>query len=354
MIKTKAKKKKSLKAVDFFCGIGGMTSGFRKAGIDVVAGIDFDETCKETYEANNKGSKFVLADIKDISFDEFDKQVGIKENDDKLIFIGCSPCQYWTKINTTKTKSAESKNLLKDFQRFVKHYNPGFVVIENVPGITTKAKETPLTKFLQFLASNNYSYDQGIINASHYGVPQTRKRYLLIASRVTDNIKLPQPIISDIITVRDFIAVAKGFPRVSAGHKDKTDFLNTVAGLSDKNIERLKKTPKNGGTRLAYVNNKKLAIPSHHKNRNSFEDIYGRMNWDKPAPTITTKFISISNGRFAHPGQNRGLSLREGAVLQTFGKTYKFFGNSIGIIARHIGNAVPPKLAQKIAIALTE
>ena len=133
------------------------TSGFRKAGINVVAGIDCDETCKETYETNNKGSKFVSADIKTLTFEEFDKHVGIHKNDDALVFIGCSPCQYWTKINTTKTKSAESKNLLKDFQRFVNHYNPGFIVIENVPGILTKTNETPLTEFLEFLNSKKYS-----------------------------------------------------------------------------------------------------------------------------------------------------------------------------------------------------
>jgi DNA (cytosine-5)-methyltransferase 1 len=346
--------KYNLKAVDFFCGIGGMTNGFIKAGVEVVAGIDLDPTCKETYEVNNKNSKFILADIKKLSFEEFDKVVDIQKDDDQLIFIGCSPCQYWTKINTTKIKSAESKNLLKDFQRFIEHYNPGFVVIENVPGILTKTSETPLTEFLQFLDSKKYSYDKGIINASHYGVPQTRRRFLLIASRVTDKIILPQPDTSNIPTVRDFIAIKNGFPKVPAGHKDKTDFRHTVAGLSDKNIERLKKTPKNGGTRLTYVNNKKIAIKSHYKKRNSFQDVYGRMNWDKPAPTLTTKFVSVSNGRFAHPEQNRGISLREGAVLQTFRKKYKFIGNSIGIVARHIGNAVPPALSKRIALSITK
>jgi DNA (cytosine-5)-methyltransferase 1 len=343
-----------LKAVDFFCSIGGMTTGFRQAGVEVIAGIDCDATCKETYEINNKGSEFILADIKKLTFEEFDKLVDLQKDDDTLIFIGCSPCQYWTKINTTKTKSAESKNLLKDFQRFIEHYNPGFVVIENVPGILTKINETPLTEFLQYLDSKKYSYDKGIINASHYGVPQTRRRFMLIASRVTDKIILPQPDTSNIPTVRDFIAVENGFPKVPAGYNDETDFLHTVAGLSDKNIERLKKTPKNGGTRLAYVNNKKFAIPSHHKNKSSFRDVYGRISWDKPAPTLTTKFLSISNGRFAHPEQNRGLSLREGATLQTFHKTYRFFGNSIGTIARHIGNAVPPTLSQKIAKSILE
>lgn len=344
-----------LKAIDFFCGAGGMTNGFLKAGINVIAGIDFDKDCKETYEYNNKGSKFILADIKKLSFERFEKEIHISENDDNMIFIGCSPCQYWTKIKTEKKKSKESKNLLADFQNFVDHYKPGYIVIENVPGIYTKTSETPLNDFFVFLDNNNYEYKNsfGIVNALHFGIPQTRRRFLLIASRVNKNLKLPEKDFGNTPVVKNFISTKKGFPVLKPGAKDTTDSLHIVAGLSEKNIQRLKRTHKNGGTRLAYVNDKELSIPSQYKIKNSFSDTYGRISWNKPGPTITTKFFSISNGRFAHPTQNRAISLREGATLQTFDLNYKFFGNSISKISKQIGNAVPPLLACKIASTLS-
>lgn len=348
--------KSKLKAIDFFCGAGGMTNGFKKAGIDVIAGIDFDEDCKETYEYNNKGVKFILADIKKLSFSIFEKETKVRKNDDNLIFIGCSPCQYWTKIKTNKTKSEESKNLLIDFQKFVNYYNPGYVVIENVPGIYTKKSESPLNDFLKFLKKKGYYYENsyGIINASHYGVPQTRRRFLLIASRVNKNISMPIPYTKENPpTVKRFIGDKSVFPPIEHGHKDSTDFIHTVSDLSINNQKRLKVTPHNGGSRLSWKDSD-LQIPAYKNKDKSFQDIYGRMRWDKPAPTITTKFYSISNGRFAHPEQNRAISLREGATIQTFDSTYLFFTNSIAKTAKLIGNAVPPNLSYLIASTLKD
>lgn len=345
------KKKNKFKAIDFFCGAGGMTTGFRKAGINVIAGIDIDKECKETYERNNKGSKFICTDIKNISFKEFEKQTGVTKNDNELIFIGCSPCQYFSKVKTDKKKSEKSKNLLTDFKKFVDEYNPGFIVIENVPGILTK-EVSPLNDFLVFLKSKNYHHDKAIINAYKYGVPQIRRRFLLIASRVTDKVALPiANTKTKLLTVRKFIGDKNTFKPIPARHKDTTHFLHTTAGLSDSNLKRILITPHNGGTRAAWKDTD-LQIPAYIGKDNSFQDIYGRMHWDKPAPTITTKFLSISNGRFAHPEQDRAISLREGATLQTFNKGYKFYGNSIGSIARHIGNAVPPVLSKKIALSI--
>jgi DNA (cytosine-5)-methyltransferase 1 len=339
-----------LKAIDFFCGAGGMSYGFQKAGVRVLAGIDIADDCRITYESNNPASKFIREDIKKLRFSLFEKQVDICRNDDSLIFIGCIPCQYWTKIQTNKQKSEDSKNLLIDFQKFIGRYLPGFVVIENVPGILSQ-KQSPLKKFLSFLERNNYCFKYEVINASHYGVPQTRRRFLLIASRVVTEIQFPE--CQDTIpTVRDFIGLNKDFPVLEAGCRDLTGELHTTAGLSIRNLRRIQATPPDGGTRLAYVNKKELAIPSHYRNKKVFSDTYGRMSWDKPAPTITTKFISLSNGRFGHPEQNRALSLREGATLQTFERTYQFFGSNIGSLARQIGNAVPPLLSQQIAYAI--
>ncbi len=329
-----------------------MTSGFRKAGINVLGGIDIDKECERTYTSNNPESKFILSDIKKLSFSTLEKELKITKHDDDLIFIGCSPCQYWSNIKTIKAKSEESKNLLADFQRFVKHFKPGHLVIENVPGILNRIEESPLKAFLDFLDKEKYSYKYDVINASHYGVPQTRKRFLLIASRVADKVSLPVANTkTKLPTVRDFIGDKKKFKRIPAGHKDTTKFLHTASQLSEDNKKRIVLTPHNGGTRTAWSNTD-LQIPAYVGKDDSFQDVYGRMYWDKPGPTITTKFFSITNGRFGHPEQNRGISLREGATLQTFDSSYKFYSTSMASTARIIGNAVPPQLSKRIANAI--
>ena len=327
-----------------------MTYGFRQAGVDVIAGIDIDPSCKETYKYNNKGSKFIEADIKEYSFEKLKKDTGIKEKDDNLIFIGCSPCQYWTLMNTTKAKSEKTKNLLVDFQRFIEHFLPGYIVVENVPGILRKKEESGLNNFVKVLEEMyGYKIDMKILKAYQHGVPQNRKRFSLIASRINKEIKLPDPEKENIPVVKDFIGVEKGFNKVSHNHKDETNFMHTTARLSSKNLERIKSTSKNGGSRSEWKDNKELQLDCYKKNPKGFSDIYGRMSWDKPAPTITTKFHSISNGRFGHPEEDRGLSIREGATLQTFPEKYVFKEKSIGKVAKHIGNAVPPELAKRIA-----
>jgi len=336
-----------LKAVDFFCGAGGVTCGFKQAGITVLGGIDIDESCKETYEANNLGSIFINADISKYSPSQLESDLKISKNDDSLIFVGCSPCQYYTIINTSKEKSSKSRLLLEDFKLFVDYFRPGYILIENVPGLGSK-NDSPLKSFKEFLQKNLYHFDEKIINAINYNVPQSRKRYVLVASRVTEKITVPLPQPSEKMTVRNFISTENGFSKISAGFKDETEFQHTCQGMSALNIRRLKHTPINGGTRLAWKDNDELQLECYKGNDKLFYDVYGRMYWDTPSPTITTKFYSISNGRFAHPEQNRAISLREGATLQSFPKNYIFHSKSIGKIARMIGNAVPPNMAKEI------
>ena len=338
-----------LRAVDFFCSIGGMTYGFRKAGIDVIAGLDIDPSCKETYEYNNKNSKFIEADIKEYTFEDLKIDTGIKEDDDNLVFIGCSPCQYWSIIKTDKTKSKLSKNLLTDFQKFVEHFKPGYIVVENVPGIIKEHSKSGIKKFVNQLQILGYSVKYDILNANHFGVPQNRRRFTLVASRVNTDFSLPEGNKEKIFVVKNFIGVKNGFSRIKAGHFDKTKFKHSTAGLTENNLKRIKLTKKNGGTREHWSKIKKLQIEAYDGKDNSFINVYGRISWYKPAPTITTRFNSLSNGRFGHPQEDRALSLREGATLQTFPKSYDFREKSMGKIARHIGNAVPPKLAKRIA-----
>lgn len=342
---------RQLKAVDFFCGAGGMTYGLTLAKIRVIAGTDIEEEYKGTYETNNPESKFIHSDIKKLTIEQLE-ELGVGRNDDSMIFAGCSPCQHWTQIQTEKVRSLETKYLLEDFQKFVSYFMPGFVVVENVRGILTNKDESKLTEFLDFLHNNNYGADYDVIDAMYYRVPQKRKRFLLIASRVDKEIKLPKADKEKILNVKDFIGTDNGFPAIGAGHVDESDFLHTTAILSEKNIKRLRLTPHNGGTRLAWKDDPELQINAYKDKDNTYKDTYGRMFWGKPSPTITTKFHSISNGRFAHPDEDRGISLREGATLQTFPKTYIFKGNGIGSIARQIGNAVPPELARRIGVTI--
>ncbi len=345
---------KKLKAIDFFCGAGGMTYGLKQAGIEILAGIDNDPECKGTYESNNPGSHFINTDINELSPDKLRKRTGIKKNDDSMIFVGCSPCRYWTHINTLKKKSSNTKNLLMEFCRFVKYFKPGYIIIENVPGMLKKSKESKLDVFLKYLEKNSYLLKHEVVNANHYGVPQKRKRFILIASRITDIVKLPEPQEEPYPVVKDIIGIANGFPKIQAGHTDGSQFQHTTANLSEKNILRLKKTPANGGTREAWKDDPELQINAYRGKDGIFRDVYGRMYWDRPAPTITTKFIRTSNGRFSHPEEHRGLSLREGAALQTFSTEYIFVGTDISSIAKQIGNAVPPELAKRIGETIVE
>lgn len=336
------------KAIDFFCGGGGMTCGLRQAGIDVVAGVDLDAAAKETYEYNNPQSVFIEADIKKLETRYFEHTFKIKKNDDSLIFVGCSPCQFYSIINTDKKKSLQSKDLLLDFARFVEYYKPGYVLVENVPGIRTN-KESILPEFLSKL--KNIGYEKivhKVVDMAYYGVPQHRKRFSLIATRLKNvAVDLPVPE-KKIINLSSVIGVKNGFPPVKAGNKDRSDFNHTVSGLSAKCLARLKKTKHNGGSRSDWADYPELQLKCFVGKDSAFQDTYGRMRWDRPAPTITTKFFSISNGRFGHPEENRALSIREGATLQTFPKNYVFKTNNISTAARLIGNAVPPEYARRL------
>jgi len=328
-----------------------MTCGLRQAGIDVIAGIDNDPSCKDTYEKNNPGTKFVLADVFNLTEKKLQKNLGLRKNDDNLMLIGCSPCQYWSIIQTDKTKSEKSKNLLLEFERFVDYFNPGYVLVENVPGILSKKERSGLDVFIKKL-ERKYVVHFGVVNMSEYGVPQTRRRFSLLASIFANPFLFPAPNRGEVPTVRDFLGKKNGFAKIGAGFIDTTKFYHSTAKLTEKNLLRLKKTPKNGGSWLDWANDKKLKRKSY--TGKEFVDNYGRMRWDNPAPTITTKFISISNGRFAHPEEDRAISIREGATLQTFPKSYIFYSKSMADTARMIGNAVPPAFAKRLGKVVIE
>ncbi|RYD53580.1 MAG: DNA cytosine methyltransferase [Sphingobacteriales bacterium] len=340
-----------LKAVDFFSGAGGMSCGFSQAGVNILAGIDIEGQFEATYLANHPSAQFIKQDITKYQPQDLQEKIGIEKYDDKLIFIGCSPCQYWSNINNIKHKSAYSNNLVYDFQRFIKYFMPGYVVVENVPGIVKQKDNHVLLQFMDFLLFHGYKAEWKIIRTDDYGVPQHRKRFVLIATRLPLKIQFPTPEKRKDLTVYNFIGQHNGFPVLADGHKDPNNFMDSTAALGPLNRERLRVTPANGGNRLAWANNANLQIPAYKDKPDHFKSIYGRLFWHKPSSTITTRFIAISCGRFSHPEEHRGLSLREGATLQTFPRTYKFIG-SVQSVAKQIGNAVPPEMARRIALSI--
>ena len=337
-----------LKAVDFFCGAGGMSLGLQNAGIQVLAGVDNSTDCRKTYEANISGAKYIKHDISTLSAASLVKRLNLQVDDPSLVFAGCSPCQFWSKIRTDKTKSERTAFLLKQFQKFIRHFRPGFVVVENVPGLHSRKQESILPEFIQFLRKLEYSISDDVINANHYGVPQNRMRYLLIATRVPKEITLPPKETGASLTVSDFIGEKNGFRKLAAGERDERDALHAASALSPENLKRIRVTPESGGDRSSWKDNEDLQINAYRGKDNIFRDVYGRMDWDRPAPTITTRFNSFSNGRFGHPEEDRAISIREGATLQTFPVDFVFHGSNLNHLARQIGNAVPPELAKRI------
>jgi DNA (cytosine-5)-methyltransferase 1 len=335
--------------IDFFCAAGGATKGFQNAGIKVLKGIDNDPTCKETYERNCSPSKFLLKDIKDLKPDEVMDGVQNSEND-HLLFIACAPCQPFSRI-IRSSQNDKRTNLMLVFAEFVKKLTPHIIFVENVPGFETAADGRIFGALLQTLTSRRLDYEceWKLVDAKSYGVPQKRSRFILLASRI-GKIACPPETHGEhrlsYVTVKEVISK---YPPLAAGETHVTIPNHTARRLSELNLKRIMSTPKNGGNRKDWPRN--LWLECHKKKDAGHTDVYGRMKWDKPSPTLTCKCNSISNGRFGHPEQDRAISLREAAALQTFADDFIFYGKSTNI-ARHIGNAVPPLIGEVFGKAI--
>lgn len=330
-----------ISAIDFFCGAGGLTRGLMDAGINVIAGIDLNERCRETYEKNNPPSVFYQDDIRTMDLKLVRQLIrGTPKKD--LLFAGCAPCQAFSRQRKSSDRRLDA-TLLISFGRLVETFRPRQVLIENVPGIRRVKCFSAYRRFIRMLTLNGYKYDDKILDAKHYGVPQTRLRYVLLAMRAKKPF-LPEKIyghgLKPYETVRKAIS---HYPPIGAGERHHLFPNHEAAAVSELNLTRLAHTPRNGGDRRSWP--KELVLACHRKGHTGYTDVYGRLFWDKPAPTLTAKCNSISNGRFGHPAQNRAISLREAASIQSFRDDYVFCGSNQHI-AMQIGNAVPVRLAE--------
>lgn len=342
--KTPSMRKSSV--VDIFCGAGGLSHGFYQEGFDIAVGVDADENCRYAFEYNNC-APFIRRDVAKL------KSADVSQffiNNRLKVLIGCAPCQPFSRYN--QKNNDPQWNLLNEFGRLVHEVKPEIVSMENVPRLVKFHGGTVFENFVTLLQDTGYWVQWGFLSAPDFGLPQNRLRLVLLASRL-GAITLPEVTHQHHKTVRE--AIAK-LPKLKAGEVDERDPLHRSARLSPTNLKRIMSS-KPGGTWQDW--DEEMIADCHKKDTGkSYRNVYGRMQWDAPSPTITTQYYGFGNGRFGHPEQNRAISLREGAILQGFPKDYAFTAPGQPVhfktVGRLVGNAVPVKLAEAIAHTVKE
>jgi DNA (cytosine-5)-methyltransferase 1 len=332
-----------IEAVDLFCGAGGLTHGLENSGINVIAGYDIDAACRYAYESNNS-AKFFEQDI--VEIDSVTIKNHYSESAVKLL-AGCAPCQPFSNYRQGKSKD-HKWGLLYSFGKLIAETNPDLISMENVPELV---RHKVYEDFLKLLLIKGYHVSNSVVFCPDYGIPQNRKRLVLLASKF-GTLRLIEPTYDEksYLTVKDVLG---NLPSVKAGETDSNDPLHKANNLNDINMRRIKASKPNGSWKDW---EDELKLPCHRRaSGQKYVGVYGRMCWDLPSPTITTQFYNYGSGRFGHPEQNRAITLREAAILQSFPPSYKFVNPENerikqSEIARLIGNAVPVKLAEIIGL----
>lgn len=338
--------------IDLFAGCGGGSMGFARRGFRVAAAVELEPDAAESYRLN-VGLQPIVRDIRDVSGEELLEAAGLRVGECTLIF-GCPPCQSFTVLrrgmNLTVLDRAR-ETLPLQYVRLVGEVQPSFIAFENVPGMVKGRGHEQFEVLVAELEALGYKLTWDIVDAADYGVPQRRRRLLVIGSR-TVTPTLPRPTHSSTptngllpyVTVRDAIA---GLLSLRSGDRDLIDSLHHARKHDKLTLERLQAIPEGGG-RIDLPDELQLAC---HRDHHGHYDVYGRMNWAKPAPTITSGCTNVTRGRFAHPSQDRAITLREAMLLQTFPEAAMLFGTGEGK-AQQIGNAVPTLLAERIGEAV--
>jgi DNA (cytosine-5)-methyltransferase 1 len=337
----------SISTIDLFCGAGGLTYGFEQAGLPVKAGYDIDPVCKFPYERNNK-AEFILRDIGCVSKLDLEKHFSRNE---VRVLAGCAPCQPFSNYTRRYNDKNSRWKLLQDFARLVQECEPEIISMENVLQLK---HHTVFMEFIEILKNLNYSVESHEVNCSDYGIPQARKRLVLLASKFGE-VKLVPPT-HDRVTCETVRKTIAHLDPLIAGQISSNDRLHQCSNLSDLNLRRIRAS-RPGGTWRDWSED--LVATCHKKESGkTYPGVYGRMEWDQPSPTITTQCFGFGNGRFGHPEQDRAISLREAALLQTFPSDYEFVPSDKPVIfdqiGRLVGNAVPVKLGQVIAQSILE
>lgn len=334
-----------LSAIDLFCGAGGLSYGLQAAGIPVMAGIDIDANCRYPFESNIDAA-FLLKDVADVAADQLDR---LWAKGSQRVLAGCAPCQPFSPYRRGADTSAEKQwPLLREFGRLVRETAPEIVTMENVPRIGSSAV---FKEFVETLERTGYHVDWRSCHGPDYGLAQERRRIVLLASRLGP-IKVPASAgKGSRATVRRRIG---NLPPIESGEHDLRDPLHAARALSEVNMRRIRAS-KPGGTWEDWP--EELRAACHRRSTGAtFRNVYARMEWDKPSPTITTLAHNFGTGRFGHPEQDRPISLREAAMLQGFPRGYRFSkpGERIYFdrLGRLIGNAVPPPLAKAVGLAI--
>lgn len=335
-----------ISCIDLFCGAGGLTHGFILEGIPVNAGIDLDPACRYPYEENNDAA-FIEQDVAKMQAEDI---ASLFSPGSIRVLAGCAPCQpFSTYSQRYETKSDSKWSLLDEFGRLAKGVRPDIVTMENVPSVE---RHGVFKDFAASLEELGYHVWFKVVECAQYGIPQTRKRMVLLAS-LYGPIEMIEPTHKKPKTVKQAIGRLKP---IMAGERAPRDRLHMAASLSPKNMKRIRAS-RPGGTWRDWP---EYLVTNCHKEDTgrSYPSVYGRMEWDKPAPTMTTQCYGYGNGRFGHPVQDRAISLREAAILQSFPRDYEFVGPDQPVqftpIGRMIGNAVPVGLGRAIARSISK
>lgn len=301
----------NIRAIDLFCGTGGLSLGLQQAGIEVVAGIDLEHRCKYPYEHNLK-AQFIEASVVDVTAETLNELWG---KGVLRLLAGCAPCQPFSSQRRGKDPSQDKNwRLLDEFGRLVCETHPEYVTMENVPLL---ARNAVFERFVQTLEEEGYSVDYGVLYGPDFGLPQKRRRLVLVGALAVEP-KLPKPTHKpdEYVTVESAIGA---LPRLASGEHDPRDPLHYARRLSPMNLKRAQHS-RPGGTWQDWPMELRLPCQMRDVNAN-FGSFYGRMRPDEPSPTITTQPYNTGAGRFTHPSQDRGLTLREAAILQDFQRT---------------------------------
>lgn len=342
--------KQGFKVIDLFCGIGGLSYGFIQEGFNVVAGYDIDSSCKFAYETNNN-AKFIDKSVVNVSANELMRFYGTSAR----ILIGCAPCQPFSSYSyKVKKKDTTKVTLLSSFLEVVKAADPIIVSMENVPQLIKFNNGEIFDHFYNGLKELGYHISYEIVYCPEYGIPQRRKRLVLLASKLGEISLIPKTHLKeDFVTVFEAIG---DLPPIKAGESDENDLLHRARALSPINIRRIQAS-KPGGSWREWPDELILECFKKDSGR-SYGSVYGRMKWEEPSPTMTTQCTGLGNGRFGHPEQDRAISLREAARLQTFPDDFQFVDKNgafnPSVVCRQIGNAVPPMLGRIIAKSIKQ